>query len=412
MGTENASRSSVTRALAAVIATWITADGAAADAGGKPLAAALARHGTAEVAALRAQPGDAARCTLGAVYARRGDLPRADLYLAGCDAAALPDEIAADVARAIREVRRALDASELASVAIDTIPAGLAVEIEGLPGERFAAPRTVWVRAGHHELRAAHADATFTTSVDVAARTRASALIDTRPRKPRAQGAPRPQQLDFRDDHDAQTQQAGPPPAVKHGSLVKGKWAGEVTPVVADHELEDPLALRRGPRPPRATWLGLRAGAGVFDDGRAGARAGLALALSGRRTLGGAVFLAGRLDWSHRGGEIAADGAMDAAAPGDAISALGLGAGAGVTLLDHRALTLAAIGQLRADLRLASSRALAEVPRFGLGVAAGLEVTLPASPISAGLRLEQGATALAGDARDRAVLLELGVDWR
>ena len=45
----------------------------ASSAAAGPLSDAISRHGDADLAALRARPGDAsARCALGAVYARRG----------------------------------------------------------------------------------------------------------------------------------------------------------------------------------------------------------------------------------------------------------------------------------------------------------------------------------------------------
>ena len=69
------------------------------------LADALAKSDARAIKSLRATPDDAAaRCTLGAVYAKRGDLPRASLYLAGCGDLALPAEISADVARAALRV--------------------------------------------------------------------------------------------------------------------------------------------------------------------------------------------------------------------------------------------------------------------------------------------------------------------
>ncbi len=48
----------------------------------------------------------------------------------------------------------------------------------------------------------------------------------------------------------------------------------------------------------------------------------------------------------------------------------------------------------------------------GLAIAVGLEVALAGTPLTAGLRFEQGLTELVAGARDRAVVLELGVDWR
>lgn len=53
-----------------------------------------------------------------------------------------------------------------------------------------------------------------------------------------------------------------------------------------------------------------------------------------------------------------------------------------------------------------------DVRRAGVAAALGLELSLPRSPFSAGLRFEQGLTTLVPGARDRAMLIELGVDWR
>jgi hypothetical protein len=149
----------------------------------------------------------------------------------------------------------------------------------------------------------------------------------------------------------------------------------------------------------------------MFDDGRAAARAGLGFALTGRYALPAlpsGAFLSARLDWSRRGGS------PDMSGP--SVDVLGAAAGAGVTLLDRSALALALIGQLRADLRLASTRgapADAEpVRRAGLGAAAGFELALPSTPITAGFRFEQSLTELVSGARDRAFLVEVGVDWR
>jgi len=101
---------------------------ASADAG--TLADAIARHDAAAVKALRAQVTDpASRCTLGVVYARRSDLPRAALYLAGCGDADLPAEISADVARTVSEVRAKLEASQLSKIEIATKPEGMQVEL-------------------------------------------------------------------------------------------------------------------------------------------------------------------------------------------------------------------------------------------------------------------------------------------
>src|SRR5215510_5143015 len=86
-------------ARAAVLAAAMVSPAAAG-----PLGDAIARHGDADVAALHQQLGDvAARCTLGAVYAKRGDLSRARLYLDSCDDAPLPEDIAPTVVRAVHD---------------------------------------------------------------------------------------------------------------------------------------------------------------------------------------------------------------------------------------------------------------------------------------------------------------------
>ncbi|CAN5707236.1 hypothetical protein BH11MYX3_BH11MYX3_39080 [soil metagenome] len=52
------------------------------------------------------------------------------------------------------------------------------------------------------------------------------------------------------------------------------------------------------------------------------------------------------------------------------------------------------------------------VNRTGASAAASVEVAFPATPLTAGVRFEQGLTALVPGYRDRALLVELGVDWR
>ena len=52
------------------------------------------------------------------------------------------------------------------------------------------------------------------------------------------------------------------------------------------------------------------------------------------------------------------------------------------------------------------------VSRGGAGAAAGLELAVARTPLTAGLRVETSFTELVPGARDRAFLVELGVDWR
>ena len=404
--------------LAAVVALAVPYLAAPAQAG--PLADALARGDDAAIAALRAQPGDAgARCTLGAIYARRGELARAGFFLAGCEDAALPEDIAGPVGKLARETLRKLKDGALATIEVLSSPGGVPAESDALPGESFTTPARLWVRPGSYAVRARVGGAVKTTTVVAEARKRSVVVIEVPAEK--APAPPKGQEVSFEEEALGE-QETAPPPPNKYPSIMPKRYHGSAALNAGageggeggPPELVDPLAVRAAARPPRANWLGARVAGGMFDDGRAGARAGLGVAAAGRYALstrpsgGPAAFLAARLDWSRRGGHPD----MSAPDPASTIDVLGAGAGAGLTILDRGALSLALIGQLRADLRLASARAGDPVRRAGLGAAAGAELALPGTPITAGLRFEHGLTELVAGARDRAVLVEVGVDWR
>jgi len=377
-----------------------------------PLAEALARGDDAAIAALRARRDEVgARCTLGAIYARRGELARAGFFLDGCDQAALPEDIAGTVGKIAGDTLRWLDGGDLASIQVLSAPASVHVpaESDALPGEPFTTPAMLWVRPGSYEVRARVNGAIRTSTVVAEAHKRATVVIEVP-----AEKAPQPhEQVVTIEEEALGEQETAPPPGVKHPTLLPKKYRGEEEGE-GGPKLIDPLAMTAAARPPRAHWLGARLAGGMFDDGHAAARAGVGVAAAGRYALstrpsgGPAVFLAGRLDWTRRGGVPDMSG-MDT---GARIDVLGAGAGAGLTVLDRGALAIALIGQLRADLRLASARGDEPVRRAGLGAAAGAELALPGSPITAGLRFEHGLTELVAGARDRAVLLEIGVDWR
>jgi len=379
----------------------------ASSAAAGPLSDAISRHGDADLAALRARPGDAsARCALGAVYARRGDLPRAALYLTGCEHAELPDDIAAPVQQAVRDVRRRLDASRFAALDVISHPEGLTAEIDALPGETFTTPAKIWIAPGAHVVRVMQGDRSWDRQVTAEPHKDGVVVIETEPRaRPKP---PRTVQIDMADDPGGALgeEHTAPPPAIKHPSLIKDKYRG-IPEAAAEGPIDDPLASSSVPTSERNLWLGLRLGGGMFDDGAAAARAGFALAVTGRYRLRDAVFVAGRADWTRRGGD-AMSGTIDA---------LGASAGAGLTVVGgpshpDAAVALALIGQFRADLRLAELRATAPVRRAGLGLAAGVELALPATPFTVGLRVEQGLTELVPGARDRAILAEVGIDLR
>ena len=234
--------------LVALLAIML-ALGLAHPAGASPLSDALARHGTADVAALRSHRDDiAARCTLGAVYARRNDLPRAALYLAGCDDAALPDDLAAALRPIARDVKRRLAGSRLAAVAVVTRPDGLRAEIDALPGDPFTAPATVWVAAGEHEVRVVRGEQTFCGRVATEPGKNAVLVIDTMRGKP----APRSRKVDFVEEEPALGEHiTAPPPDVKHPSLLGNRYRG-IPDAPSGPPIEDPPARmprRPAPRP-------------------------------------------------------------------------------------------------------------------------------------------------------------------
>lgn len=378
----------------AVFAALVTATASGTVAAG-PLGEALAKS---DVAGLRARlPDPGARCTLGVVYAKKQDLPRAALFLADCDEVALPEDVAADVARAARDVKKQLRTSEMSQLSIVTRPEAITVALEALPGEALTAPIVVWVKAGAHTVTAKVGDQLYRSSVTVQPFARASVYLDLSAAAV-APGTPKDGNVDFRDENVLEKTD-GPPPDVKRRSMLTDKQLGIVGPRTGP-ELADPLA---GPPPPAPLpiWLGVRVGGGMFDDGAASARVRPVVAASARYVIAAPFFLSGRIDWTRRGGQAA-----------DAIDTIGLSAGAGYTVLDARAIGLALIGQLRADLRFADSRDQMAVSRTGATAAAELEVAFPATPLTAGLRFEQGLTELVAGARDRALLVELGVDWR
>lgn len=357
-------------------------------------AAVLAVTATAAASPL-AEPGDpATRCARGVELAARDDLPRALLYLTGCDEAALTDDLARDATRALRDVKQRLRASQLSELQIVTTPPGLVIELDALAGEKLRSPVSVWVAAGTHTVRAAGDGIAIQNTVTTEPFSRATLLLDAGTRPP---ASPTDGSVDFTEEN-ALEQTSGPPPDIEHPSLMSDKYRGIAGPRVGP-ELADPLAIRAAPR--ARPWLGLRVGGGAFDDGETPVAVRPALAATARFALAERVFLAARLDWSRRGG--AADVAIDA---------VGASAGAGYTLLARPQLALAAIVQLRGSLHFADTRDGMPVNALGAGAAAALELAFPRTPLSAGVRLESSFTELVPGARDRALLLELGVDWR
>jgi hypothetical protein len=387
----------------------VAGPGATADA--SPLSDAIARHGAADVTALRARRADvAARCTLGAVHARRNDLPRAALYLTDCDDAALPDDVAVLVRAAVRDIKRRLDASRYSALDVLSHPEGLTAEIDALPGESFTTPARVWIAPGNHQIRATFAERSWTQRITTEPHKNASIMIETG--LTATPSAPRRGAIDFSVDEPGGAlgeHLTAPPPDIKHPSLLSDKYRGVAQPS-SDASVGDPLASRAAPVAARPLWLGARLGVGMFDDATTSARAGFAVAVAARYRISDAAFLAARADWTRRGGETMTG----------TIDVLGASAGLGATVVGraqpstraHERLAVALLAQLRADLRLANQRDDTPVRRAGLGIAAGAELALPSTPFTLGLRFEQGLTELVAGSRDRSLLAEVGIDLR
>lgn len=360
-----------------------------------PLAEALAKS---DVAGLRAQlPEPAARCTLGAAYAKTKDLPRAALHLTNCEEVELPADVSVDVARIARDVKKQLRESEMSQLSIVSHPDAMIAELDAMPGEPLTTPITVWVKAGTHTVTATFAGQMYRSTVTVQPYARGSIYLDAS-----AASAPRPApkdgKVDFREDN-ALEKTDGPPPDVKRRSLMSDKQLG-ITGARSGPELADPLATAPPPAP-LPIWLGVRVGGGMFDDGAATARVRPSVAAAARYLVSARSFASARVDWTRRGGN-----------SDDAVDTIGASVGAGYSVLDAHAIGIAVIAQLRADLRFAETRNQMAVNRAGSTAAAEIEIAFPTTPLTAGLRFEQGLTELVPGYRDRAVLVELGVDWR
>ncbi|MBA2542006.1 MAG: hypothetical protein H0V17_20365, partial [Deltaproteobacteria bacterium] len=269
--------------LAATLVVSAIASGAAAS----PLADALTRHGDKDVIVLRGQLADvSSRCTLGAVYAQRNDLTRAALYLTGCSDADLPADIASPVARIDRDVKKRLRDSDLAMIEVVTDPAGMTATIDALPGDTFTTPATLYLPAGDYEVKATKDGRVLSNVVHVIKRSRGAVVLESGsthivpPSK-------KPGVIDMTENGSAlDDQHTAPPPALKHKNLMPGKYQRGMA-VVATAEnpdaIDDPMAVREArASSARTYWLGLRLGGGMFDDNASAARAGVAVAATGR----------------------------------------------------------------------------------------------------------------------------------
>ena len=365
------------------------------------LADALSRHAPADVDALRAQlPGDAAiRCTLGAIYAKRGDLSRASVYLTDCEDAPLPAELGEPIRKLAVDTSRKLRDSDLAVLEIVTKPAGMMAELSALPGDLVQTPATIWISAGTYDVTATLAGRTIANHVTTSAHSRSVVFLED---KAPVATVVKPGKADFTDEAEPEDRHTAPPPPVKHGSLMSNKLRGVADPAAAGPQLDDPLALVDDPPPPvpPAMRLGLRVGGGSASH-RGGSRIGPSIALEGHLVLAGEarpLELVARADWSRRGGD---DAKLDA---------LGATAGVAKVLATPDTAWLSAGVGLRVEHR--SGDAMTAISATGVGAVASVELALRRLPVVVGARFEQGLTALVDGNRERTVILEVGFDLR
>ncbi|HEX4451044.1 MAG TPA: hypothetical protein VH143_09255 [Kofleriaceae bacterium] len=316
------------------------------------------------------------KCERGAAFAKSNDLPRAALYLDGCGDA--------EEAR----VDRVLEASKLSKLTIASDPPGLVLTIDALPGETITTPAIVWAKAGTYTITANGAK----TQIHVVANSSMPILLDNHAPKPRA---PRSGVVDIAAEPTETTTQ---PPDQPHPSLLPCKFTGCDT---HDGEhLDDPFAARaeRLPIAPPAFSIGARIGASeAFHAG--GSRIAPAAALDAR-VHAGFGFVDARLDWARRGGD---DGAFDA---------FGASAQYGAVIFAPAAAWLSAIAGVRGALRTDEMMDGKPIERAGIGYTAALELALRGLPITVGARYEEDLTDVIPGVRERAVIVELGGEFR
>jgi hypothetical protein len=329
-----------------------------------------------------ARVASADRCAEGVAAAQAGDLPRAALLLDGCD---VPEA---------SQVAHALDESNYSSIVISTTPSGLAVETTAMPGEKLTSPVTVWAKAGTYDVKVFRDDRVYTQTIQLEPRSRVPVVITASLPKVTA---PHDQVADFSDENAAEAPTSGPPPDQKHPSLIPCKFANACTP--HGGELDDPFA--GGPAGPRdaahVRWrAGLRIGGGVAHVGS------LAMTLGAAGVLRVAPRLAvtARAEWTRR----------EAAMAG--LDALAISGGVATRLATTDLALLTAGVAARGELRFGDMFDSRPVRSAGLAADATFDLVLRTMPIVIGARVTQGVTPLVADARETAVLLELGLELR
>src|SRR5258706_5220030 len=163
------------------------------------------------------------RCADGVAALAKHDLPHAAFYLDGCDDAE---------PKAMRELHKKLEASELSVLEVVSNPSGLDAEIDALPGERFTTPKTLFLPAGTYKVSANG----LTNEVATKAHARSLILLERTPAKP---PATKDGVADFRDDAPTDADPTGPPPVVAHRPMMPCKFTNTCTD--AGEAIDDPL---------------------------------------------------------------------------------------------------------------------------------------------------------------------------
>ncbi len=340
---------------------------------------AVAIAGSARIAA--------ASCDGAVQAAGAHELTRASVELTSCDDSAVTSKI-----------EHTLRASELSELSIVSSTPDATIEIEELPGVTLPASPTVWLRAGTYHVRSGEVEIIVTTR----ARTRSVQIMPAPPKPP---APPQTGHQDFTEENAGNTD-SGPPPDIKHPSLLPNKYLG-IPDAPSGDEIADPLAVAVGRRslgsPPWRWNGGLRVAGGMFQQTGADSRAGVEIGVVVRdridaKVLAGNLLLELRGDWSQRGGSA---GQADA---------LGVTFGPAVTVGTAGSIDFRVGLGARGEIRLEDSLAGMAVNRFGLDGVAWLDLEPEDSPLIFGVRFEQGITTLAGNERDRAVLAQVGVN--
>jgi hypothetical protein len=312
------------------------------------------------------------RCAKGIELAKQpSELARAALYLDSCS-----DD---DGIRVRNDVEHKLEATQLSHITITSLPDGVAGETDAMPGETFTTPATIWAKAGTYKITVGGQ----TVEKTLEPHSRTTVIINVPP-------PPKPSKNGVVSFEEEPEQHQGAPPAVKHGTMMPKRYLKPGAP--AGEPLDDPFALR-GPDANLAWRLGVRLTGGVEDSGNAHASLGVAAVAD--RPLDGPFMLTTRLDYNHR-----------------QLDAIAANVGLGYLAVQRPSYVLTVSAEARAEIRLQSTLDMMPVDRVGVGAAGGMAIALLDVPLVFGVRGELSASELLPGSRPRALLVEVGYDWR